>query len=314
MRLLKRHPALLRAAENADGPAQAGVSPYPGIRGKRKKHTMNNKTKIMLGLSALTAGTLAAGATGTLAWFTTNKTATATYQKVTVRGTQGNLNVAIEGVTTGSGTSKAGTTTTAEGGTISDVSSKDGLTFYQPDWKGNAGKDAEVNSIKNVSDKEGYFVQYLVNISNASAKGAAAINVSLTGLTITVRKDAQTSDMTKWVRVAILPGASKKDGANFLQKGNEEAALYQTDTSLNQYVDGTIAPKNGHMTLSTTTIAKAEATLATPLSVGNALQPSTGSAHVGVAVWVEGTNDEAQDDIKNAEISIALTFSAKDVQ
>ena len=117
---------------------------------------MNNKTKIMLGLSALTAGTLAAGATGTLAWFTTNKTATATYQKVTVIGTQGNLNVAIEGVTTGSGTSQAGTTTTAQGGTISDVSSKDGLTFYQPDWKGNAGNHAEVNSIKNVSDKKGY--------------------------------------------------------------------------------------------------------------------------------------------------------------
>ena len=275
---------------------------------------MNNKTKIMLGLSVLTAGTLAAGATGTLAWFTTNKTATATYQKVTVVGTQGNLNVAIEGVTNGTGSTKdAGTAVTAEGGTISDVSSKDGLTFYQPDWKNQAGNDQKVNSVKPVSDKEGYFVQYLVNVSNASTEGTA-IKASLSGLTITVTKEGQSAELAKWVRVAILPGATKKADKKFLEKGATDATLYQTDTTLNNYVDGTTL-NDGLMTITQTTILEAKSTLETELPISDNLQPNKGnSATVGVAVWVEGTSATSQDAIKNAKISVALTFTATDVQ
>ena len=276
---------------------------------------MNNKTKIMLGLSVLTAGTLAAGATGTLAWFTTNKTATATYQRVTVVGTQGSLNVAIEGVTNGAGSTKeAGTTATAQGGTVSDVSSNDGITFYQPDWKDQAGNENEVNSAKPVSDKDGYFVQYLVNVSNASTEGTS-IKASLTGLTITVTKDGQSAEMAKWVRVAILPGATKKTDSAFLEKGNATATLYQTDTTLNKYVNGITLKDENKMTIDTTTVLEAKSTLAKELAISDNLQPNkANSATVGVAVWVEGTNADKQEAIKGAEISVSLTFSATDVQ
>lgn len=275
---------------------------------------MNNKTKIMLGLSILTAGTLAAGATGTFAWFTTNKTATATYQKVTVVGTQGNLNVAIEGVTTGTGSTKeSGTNVFAEGGTISDVSSKDGLTFYQPDWKNQAGNDQEVNTVKNVSDKQGYFVQYLINVSNASTEGSA-ITAKLTGLTITATKDGESADLAKWVRVAVLPGATKKTDKNFLEKGAAEATLYQTDTSLNSYVDGTTTTADKKMNINTTTIFEAKSVLDKKLSIDTELKANKeNSANIGVAVWVEGTSATSQDAIKQAQISVALTFSAEDV-
>ncbi len=275
---------------------------------------MNNKTKIMLGLSILTAGTLAAGATGTFAWFTTNKTATATYQKVTVVGTQGNLNVAIEGVTTGTGSTKeSGTNVFAEGGTISDVSSKDGLTFYQPDWKNQAGNDQEVNTVKNVSDKQGYFVQYLINVSNASTEGSA-ITAKLTGLTITATKDGESADLAKWVRVAVLPGATKKTDKNFLEKGAAEATLYQTDTSLNSYVDGTATTEDKKMNINTTTIFEAKSVLDKKLPIDTELKANKeNSANIGVAVWVEGTSATSQDAIKQAQISVALTFSAEDV-
>lgn len=268
----------------------------------------------MLGLSILTAGTLAAGATGTFAWFTTNKTATATYQKVTVVGTQGNLNVAIEGVTTGTGSTKeSGTNVFAEGGTISDVSSKDGLTFYQPDWKNQAGNDQEVNTVKNVSDKQGYFVQYLINVSNASTEGSA-ITAKLTGLTITATKDGESADLAKWVRVAVLPGATKKTDKNFLEKGAAEATLYQTDTSLNSYVDGTTTTADKKMNINTTTIFEAKSVLDKELSIDTELKANKeNSANIGVAVWVEGTSATSQDAIKQAQISVALTFSAEDV-
>ena len=106
----------------------------------------------MLGLSALTAGTLAAGATGTLAWFTTNKTATAVYNKITAQGTQGNLNISITGVTDADANGSEGKTTEAAS-TISktaDVSSTNGLTFAQPDWKAEAGNLKGYYKVKDV--------------------------------------------------------------------------------------------------------------------------------------------------------------------
>ena len=119
---------------------------------------MNNKTKIMLGLSALTAGTLAAGATGTLAWFTTNKTATATYKNIVAVGTQGNIKATISGVTDNAIKTKTeGNDFEATGSAskMSDVSSKDGMKFAQPDWVSKAGSD--FHSIKDVSTLPGYF-------------------------------------------------------------------------------------------------------------------------------------------------------------
>ena len=168
MRLLKRHP-LLRAAENADGPAQAGVSPYPGTPRKERKHTMNNKTKIMLGLSALTAGTLAAGATGTLAWFTTNKTASATYNTITAKATQGSIKAKITGITDKTVTSSeytAEATVTSASSYTADVSSTDGIHFAQPQWVSKAGNDQPYNKIENVSNKENYFTQYFITLQN----------------------------------------------------------------------------------------------------------------------------------------------------
>ena len=149
---------------------------------------MNNKTKIMLGLSVLTAGTLAAGATGTLAWFTTNKTATATYNNIKVVGTQGNLGVEIKAVngdaTIANDAEHATSTATGTGAFTSDVSSNDGIHFYQPDWTSVSGTADNVafNKVNNVSNKTGYFTQYQITITNKASEDAATVNVALKGL------------------------------------------------------------------------------------------------------------------------------------
>ena len=46
---------------------------------------MKTKAKLVLALSVLTAGTAVAGATGTFAWFTTNRSATLVYSNVTAK-------------------------------------------------------------------------------------------------------------------------------------------------------------------------------------------------------------------------------------
>ena len=55
---------------------------------------MKTKSKLLLALSALTVGTVAAGTTATFAWFTTNRTAEAHMTNVTASNRNGNLTIA----------------------------------------------------------------------------------------------------------------------------------------------------------------------------------------------------------------------------
>ena len=57
---------------------------------------MKTKAKLVLALSVLTAGTAVAGATGTFAWFTTNRSATLVYSNVTAVNNHGTLEVELE--------------------------------------------------------------------------------------------------------------------------------------------------------------------------------------------------------------------------
>ena len=192
---------------------------------------MNNKTKIMLGLSALTAGTLAAGATGTLAWFTTNKTATATYNNIKVVGTQGNLGVEIKAVN-GSATivndaEHATSTATGTGADTSDVSSKDGIHFYQPDWTSVSGNGNSVafNKVNSVSGKAGYFTQYQITITNKAFEDAATVDVALKGLTITATDEKGTAStaIANWVRVAVMTDVTAEDSFFTSTKAENES-------------------------------------------------------------------------------------------
>ena len=277
---------------------------------------MNNKTKIMLGLSALTAGTLAAGATGTLAWFTTNKTAKATYTNIRAQGTQGALNIAIGKVTTDSNDgTNAGGDTTATGAVLSDVSSKDGLNFYQPDWTSVSGNEASFNSIQDVSTKDGYFTQFTVTISiPENTANTDKLDISLLGVTI---KGTAGETLAGWTRVAVNTVAAKDDSKNFLKTGTgNETYLFQNDAAeghtkyitsakdvagkmTDDGVLGTVTPRIAKETLDTKI---------TPEAWKNKGQKATFT--MGVSVWLEGTMENVQDTAKDKTVEVALVFGS----
>ena len=276
----------------------------------------------MLGLSALTAGTLAAGATGTLAWFTTNKTATATYNNITVQGTQGNLNVSIKGVTAyGKDTDFSASATTGGESFISDVSSQDGLTFTQPNWKTSAGNntDLEINGVNPVTEASGYFTQYLVTIKNVSKKegaddtNAAAstkLNVSLSSVSITGGTNAPT-----WTRVAINQNvvAKETDKNSYLVPEAEKTAsllafFQNEDKTKNQYVSNAITgPTTMGQVLKTCEKAP---TLSSETKAENFVTlENNKSITLGVSVWLEGTMADTQDTAKGEQVAVTLTFT-----
>ena len=284
---------------------------------------MNNKTKIMLGLSALTAGTLAAGATGTLAWFTTNKTATATYNNITAASTTGNLKASIAGVTDKAATSTAyDYNVTADGKTNSktaDVSSQDGLTFGQPNWVGVAGNSdaTAINGVKQVYGKDGYFTQYTVSLQNVAVKGDnAAIRVSLTGVSITGG-----TQLAGWTRVAINTKVNTNGDGDALvaaADGNK-TYLYQTAdiTTQNKYTavsETAKTMKEATATIDGTkvTLATAEDVLKTPVELATNLgSTGTSTITIGVSVWMEGTMAD-QDAAKGQSVSVKLTFKGEE--
>ena len=283
---------------------------------------MNNKTKIMLGLSVLTAGTLAAGATGTLAWFTTNKTATATYNNITVQGTQGNLNVSIKGVTAYGKDHDFSASATAGGESfISDVSSQDGLTFTQPNWKTSAGNDTalEINGVNDVTEASGYFTQYLVTIKNVSKKEGAddtqaaastTLKVSLSSVSITGGTNAQ-----NWTRVAINQNVDAKENdknSYLVAKGGTASllAFFQNeDKAKNQYVSKPATTEPTTMGNVLKNCDKAP-TLSRETKAENFITLKNNESTVlGVSVWLEGTMANTQDTAKGEQVAVTLTFT-----
>ena len=282
---------------------------------RSEKNTMNTKTKMMLGLSVLTAGTLAAGATGTFAWFTTNKTATATYSNIIAAGTQGNIAASITGITDTAAKTTGDPVTEAKvlgsSSYISDVSSNDGIKFVQPDWVGESGNSKTANSLIDVSKKTGYFTQYNVTIKNTTAKdttttGNAEVKVELSGMTITT---SATSFDTSWVRVAIITGS------NFSAIGETTGTTAGVYTSAvtkgtnDKYVSALKDDK-------TLTLSDADVKAVTDLSTNKITVKDSLAAGatetIGISVWLEGTANStgSQDNAKGQTVEVKLEFTA----
>ena len=170
---------------------------------------MKTKAKLVLALSVLTAGTAVAGATGTFAWFTTNRSATLVYSNVTAKNNHGTLDVvlnnlsdkAAEASTDPEDPSKKILTGKTASSTT-DISSADGATLVKPIWTKTAGKGQPIE--KTVAAEYGKdYVVYSFGLRN---KGTSALNVFLdkgTGVTATTAAKTEDVALAKYTRVAV---------------------------------------------------------------------------------------------------------------
>ncbi len=306
---------------------------------------MNTKTKLMLGLSALTAGTLAAGATGTFAWFTTNKTAIANYTKITARADTRKLKIDMAGLTdTNLGEQSnytAATSTEAEkwadevklnstASYVSDISSKDGMNFVKPVWVNGAANDAYVEKdLKSVAVKDNMFTQYYVKLTNT---GSAAMNVFLNQTTaITATDSSKDADvaLAKWTRVAIISYGENKPTAGsttgtlaWLFENNigetVEKGKYVSRTEEDATSEETVKPykltlsdvdANTHVVGAFGTVTS---TTATTQKGFLATVDANKSVYYMISVWMEGTENDTQDKADTGSIDVKLGFSGID--
>lgn len=294
---------------------------------------MKTKAKLVLGLSLLTAATLTAGATGTFAWFTTNRTATMTYQNIVAQSVGGNLEAHIHplsdtGATVTTTTDGVEESLTGKRSYTADVSSGDGVAFAQPKWKTIAGNDQAVYSVADVSANKDnkYYTSYYISLKNKGATGSKSLNVYLTsGSQITAAATPSGAGaeadgkLAGWTRVALnLQGADTPTMSN--AKAEHTIILNGTAAS-NAYVTSKAAEIEKLSGDTTVYHTIAEGTYLTSGSVPVASDDTKGkqfvatveaqaTVNVRVTVWMEGTAADNQDKAIGAAINVKLVFSS----
>lgn len=284
---------------------------------------MKTKSKLLLALSALTVGTVAAGATGTYAWFTASRTASMNITNITATNTRGNLNIGYFDLEA-SAPITGNTTNTVElscDTPLYDVSSRDGETFYAPVW----GTGDTPIAYKETT--EGYLTFGIV-LSNQGTDPIScyfdSANSSITG--------TGNEPLARWTKVAINSQGSgdfqpTSFGTNDITQPGHFVFMQNTEGSeagsLKTYVDGTT-------TVDTATYGEGDNFFTTvkgvePMPTDSQndkelacylgdIKGGTGSnfLYVTVAIWMEGAIVQNQNDASGKKINIKLAFGALD--
>lgn len=289
---------------------------------------MKTKAKLVLALSVLTAGTAVAGATGTFAWFTTNRSATLTYSKVTAFNSHGNLEVEIhklsdEGATennkqpSADGTVQAVHTVEGVSSATTDVSSQDGITVVKPIWKGESGEGKSIYKTEAATMGKEY-VMYYFSVSNI---GENTLNIFLdNGTAIKATSDANDKDVAlrNYSRVAIneFAGTEAPTTKSTFKASNTKAFEYNVGTMGKYLPAATEADTATSVAMTTThwTDALPATTSATDTTSDQHLATLAKGAKkfFVVSVWLEGTKADGADFKKCAggSISVDIALSA----
>ena len=289
---------------------------------------MKTKSKLLLALSALTVGTVAAGATGTYAWFTASRTASIS-TTVTATNTRGNLAIGYYGFASQNAIasnspadeSSEATFTVAEGFKLSDVSSKEGTTFYSAV----IGPDGEPDSYRRANS--GY-LQFIVELKNLNTTGAVEAYLDKDAISLT-NSEESAEYLSTWTRVAI----STNGNANPMSSGFVNSDLTQAGhlvfmnnnggtlgETLDKFVTKEGAATEGDI-LGTydggenffkqySSIPAVPAEVDTGVDCYLGQIAAGGSIYVSVAVWMEGTVKNDQNSADGNSIDLKLGFSA----
>ncbi len=307
---------------------------------------MKTKAKLVLALSVLTAGTAVAGATGTFAWFTTNRSATLTYSKVTAVTSNSKLRVVMGTLTDGTTKTvdnydssnkkfKDEITLDSAASYTSDVSSPDGMNFFKPEWKGQAGNNNEVFDVKNVTGEAfangltgGYYTQYYFMVQNDGVSPTHVFLNEKTGIFPVEATKVADKALASWSRVAILDTnltagvAPEKDQTTYTNKIIFEANAADGVTANKKLaIDAENPFKLGSdgktKTINTKTVTTKVGDFGTVVSgtskttdAGYLCELAAGAKrYFVVSVWMEGTENDNQDDAIGGAIKITLGLS-----
>lgn len=300
---------------------------------------MKTKSKLVLALAVLTAGTAFAGASGTFAWFTVNRSAILQYSKVTAQATGPNLEAkflaTVAGVTNTLSNGADTQSATSSASYTADISSADGITMAKPNWITEAGAaNTPIAGVSKVTDVSKYFTRFIIKVTNTAADGQGDLDLYLdTNCAITANSTsgdnvAKDAALAKWTRVGVvfLGGTAPSDVDGWVAAGGIKPVVFEnadTGSTKGKYV----AVSDSANTLTYADIPAATVNYSTAVSTDFAVNSSsartsknyigtvednTSTVYLGVTVWMEGTELANQDDAKGGSVDIKIGISSKE--
>jgi len=303
---------------------------------------MKNKTKVVLGLAAVLAGTVGVAGVSTFAWFTTQNTAQMAFAHAYIKANNANISVTYETVanngitaeqvsTSGNGFNVASTVD------VTDISG-DGINFYRPIWSNFATKTA--SGISSYSAIGGHYVKFGATITNQNTNQGVYVYMG-SGCTIEGNTaDALDVTAAKASRLAVVdPAGNAGNGSliSYWQAASVDLRTYSfvstgaagTDSAygvdgyklvtcsvanLSTWRLGAFSNPSTNKYVASDAARNAANTVDSARAVGDGQTvcylAASGTKRVDFVMWVEGTNDEATDAIIDHSIKFNVELFA----
>ena len=287
---------------------------------------MKSESKILGVTSLFIALSLATAGVSTLAWFTTARSVTLSMTSIRIVNDAGELDARIYPFSKGT-VDPLGLTLTSSSSYASDVSSKDGVHFYAPNWIDSALKKA--NFIEDVTWAYNTYSDFVISISNT---GINPIRIFLGENTALIPEENDASKAFATFARVGLTSISPVD-INNVQK--EEVTAGTTElfferktslgsyekTSLTKYVDDTCINPAGVVSAKTLPDSLKHI-YQEDLQPVTSLTPDTHSQYLFTinggetryyygSIWLEGTAGN-NDPALGGKVTLSLSFRATD--
>jgi len=304
---------------------------------------MKNKTKVVLGLAAVLAGTVGVAGVSTFAWFTTQNTAQLAFAHAYIKANNANISVTYAAVANNGITPLTDVSTVGNGFNVAstvDVTdiSGDGIKFYRPIWSNFATKTA--SGISSYSAIGGHYVKFGATIKNENTNQGVYVYLgsgcSITGNTA----DSLDATAAAASRMAIVdPDGDSGNGSlishwqaaavdgrtySFLAQGASGTdSVYGVDayklvtcnvTNLPTWRVGAFSNPGTNLYVAADATRNAANVVGGTRAVGDGQMvcylAKSGTKRVDFVMWVEGTNDEATDAIIDHSIKFNVELFA----
>ena len=299
---------------------------------------MKTKSKLVLALAVLTAGTAFAGASGTFAWFTVSRSAILSYSKVTAQATGPNLEATflatISGVTN-TLTSGSGTQTASSAASFtSDISSGDGVTMAKPNWITEAGGETTgIAGVSAVTDVSKFFTRFIIKVTNTAAEGQGDLDLYLDkNCAITANsteagtQKTKDDNLAKWTRVGVvfLGSSTPENAAGWVAAGGVKPVVFENadggtkgkyvevNPSANSLVYASIPDTTNYSTAVSTDFVVDSTSKRTSKNYIGTVEDNKSTVYLGVTVWMEGTEFDNQDPAKEGVVDIKIGLSSRE--
>ncbi|MCI1244785.1 MAG: hypothetical protein LKG11_02435 [Bacilli bacterium] len=285
---------------------------------------MKSKSKVILGLAAVLAGTVGVAAVSTFAWFTTQNTAQIGFTHAYIQANNAQISVTYSAVT-GNGIDSTKDVSTVGNGfnvtatcDVTDISG-DGVTFYRPIWTDYPNKVA--SGFNPYTAIQGHWVEFGATITNDNPTNDVYVYMGAnSSVTPVDSSDSNDVKAAACARVAVVDPADSSLISTW-QCNADDGVTYQ-------YVKKTDVAEDSAYGVSKYKLISIDTTAVPTWRTGQFVNPTTndgatvgdgqtvchlaasGTKTVNFVMWIEGTNPKCLDNIIQSETNMSIELFA----